>query len=351
MNKEIVINEQTIEIYKNLVTYYNSCNSAKCIIEDNKIDNRIKRFYNFLKNDKKNNGYLLKRNKLLFYKNKDTEILPKINLYAVLKSEDRESVIEKIWDNITLLYLSIEESLESKDDEVLGGLTKSMEGGSLGKIFENLEDNMKDMDVSKMFEKLKGQSTPEGTAKANNLLTEMLNKLTNNMSDITKSGDPTKSLMSNLEGIAKDYSKKFESGEMDFGSFLSAIPGILQNPEELTKNIDVSKLEGLDLPDISKMMDGSKLNMNAMAEMAGMGGAEGGLNGILQQGLSGKLGESLNAMTGGKLEEMMASVIENQGADMLEKMAKEAEEKQNQKPLTEDQIKELEDYLKNDKLD
>jgi hypothetical protein len=200
---------------------------------------------------------------------------------------------------------------------------------------------MKDMDVSSMFEKLKGQSTPESKAKANNLLTEMLNKLTNNMGDITKSGDPSKALMSNLEGIARDYSKMFESGEMDFGSFISAIPDILQNPEELTKNIDTSKLEGLDLPDISKMMDPSKLNLN-MDE---------GLTGMLQQGLGGKLGESLNSMMGGKLDEMMASVIESQGASMLEKMAKEAEEKQNQKPLTEDQIKELEDYLKNQKLD
>ena len=216
-----------------------------------------------------------------------------------------------------------------------------MEGGSLGKVFENLQDQMKDMDVSAMFEKLKGQSTPESKAKANNLLTEMLNKLTNNMGDISKSSDPTKSLMSNLEGIARDYSKMFESGEMDFGSFISAIPDILQNPEELTKNIDTSKLEGLDLPDLSKMIDPSKLNLNM----------DGGLSGMLQQGLGGKLGESLNTMMGGKLDEMMASVIESQGASMLEKMAKEAEEKQNQKPLTEDQIKELEDYLQNQKLD
>jgi hypothetical protein len=336
---EILINEQTIEIYKNLVFYYNTCNSSKCSIDGIKMEDKIRRFYNFVKNDKKNNGYLLKRNKLLFYKNRDTEILPKINLYAALKAEERDAVVEKIWDNITLLYLSIEETVENKDAELFGGLTKSMEGGSLGKVFENLQDQMKDMDVSAMFEKLKGQSTPESKAKANNLLTEMLNKLTNNMGDITKSGDPTKSLMNNLEGIARDYSKMFESGEMDFGSFISAIPDILQNPEELTKNIDTSKLEGLDLPDLSKMMDTSKLDM------------EGGLGGMLQQGLSGKLGESLNSMMGGKLDEMMASVIESQGASMLEKMAKEAEEKQNQKPLTEEQIKELEEYLKNQKLD
>jgi len=338
---EILINAQTIEIYKNLIFYYNTCISSKCSIDSSKIEDKIRRFYKFVKNDKKNNGYLLKRNKLLFYKNKDTEILPKINLYAVLKAEERDAVVEKIWDNITLLYLSIEETLENKDTELFGGLTKAMEGGSLGKVFENLQDQMKDMDVSAMFEKLKGQSTPESKAKANNLLTEMLNKLTNNMGDISKSNDPTKSLMSNLEGIAKDYSKMFESGEMDFGSFISAIPDILQNPEELTKNIDTSKLEGLDLPDISKMIDPSKLNLN-MDE---------GLSGILQQGLGGKLGESLNTMMGGKLDEMMASVIESQGASMLEKMAKEADEKQNQKPLTEDQIKELEDYLKNQKLD
>lgn len=362
----IKLSDQTIEIYKNLVSYYNTCNSVKCSIDEIKGYDKIRRFYKAVKGDKKNNGYLLKRNKLLFYKNKDTEILPKINLYAVLKAEERDVVVEKIWDNITLLYLSIEEGMENKDTELFGGLTKSMEGGSLSNIFENLQEEMKSMDVSAMFEKLKGQSTPESKLQANNLLTDMLNKLTDNMGDISRDADPSKALMNNLEGIAKDYSKMFESGQLDFGSFLSAIPDILQNPEELTKNIDTSKLEGLNLPDISKLIDPSKLSgesgaLNGLAEqmgglsglMSGQGGAEGamGAMGGLSGLMNGKLGESLNNMMGGKLNDIMASVIENQGASMLEKMAKEAEEKQNQKPLTDEQIKELEDYLKNQKLD
>jgi len=81
-------------------------------------------------------------------------------------------------------------------------------------------------------------------------------------------------------------------------------------------------------------------------------GALGGLGGLgaLSSGASG-ITESLNKMTGGNLDNILASVIENTGSSMLEKMAEEAEKNKNKKPLTEEQIKELEEFLENQKLD
>jgi len=434
---EITINAQTTDIFNNLIKYYNGCNVIKCNADtdSNKINERIRRFYKAIKNDSKLKGYLLSRNKLIFYKNKDTEILQKINLYAYLKGEEREEVVEKIWDNITLLYLSIEETLEVKDENLFGNLTKSMEGGSLGKLFDNLHDEIENMDVNGMFEKLKANSTPESKTKASNLLTEMISKLTDNMGTINKSENPGEALMSNLQNLAQDYSKMFESGEFDFGSFLSAVPDLLNNPGEITKNIDMSKLEGMELPDISKMFDMSKLNEMAaeagktsgeadaagaqnnsknisektvglahlanlasqkgfggakgleslgalsglmsgkgMEGLAGLMGGKGGMEGLaglmegkggaggmeglagLAGGLSslggaGGIGESLNKMMGGKLDEIMASVIEKQGVSMLEKLNKDEEDKKNIKPLNEDQLNELENYLKDKTLD
>ena len=382
---EMTINDQTLEIFKNLLNYYNGSNEIKCTIEENKIQERIRRFYNVVKNDSKLNGYLLKRNKLLFYKNKDTEILPKINLYAYLKSEERETVVEKIWDNLTLIYLSIEESLETKDKEVFENLTKTLEAGSLGKLMENMGDEIKNMDVNGLFEKLKSTSTPETKKQASNLISDMLSKLTDNMGDISKSQNPSEALLTNLQNLAQDYSKMFESGKLDFGSFLSAVPDILNNPEELTKNIDMSKLEGLDLPDLNGMLNSSNINMDKaglgdlmkglngmdkeglsglMSGLGGMGGlsgqggqdeSAGGVSDLMSGGLgglmSGKLGESLNKMMGGKLDDMVATLIEKQGVNMLDTMVKAEEEKKNQKPLTDKQIDELEEFLKNQKLD
>lgn len=437
-SSEIVINVQTTDIYNNLIKYYNGCNVIKCNHNEDKINERIRRFYKAIKNDSKLKGYLLKRNKLIFYKNKDTEILQKINLYAYLKGEEREEVVEKIWDNITLLYLSIEETLEVKDENLFGNLTKSMEGGSLGKLFDNLHDEIENMDVTGMFEKLKANSTPESKSKASNLLTEMISKLTDNMGTINKSENPGEALMSNLQNLAQDYSKMFESGEFDFASFLSAVPDLLNNPEEITKNIDMSKLEGMELPDLNKMFDMSKLNEMAaeagkaenvdgvpennstnisektaglanlanLASQKGLGGAKGlealtglmggmgggGMEGLagLMSGMGGKggmeglaglmsgkgggkgggmeglaglagglsnlggaggIGESLNKMMGGKLDEIMASVIEKQGVSMLEKLNKDEEDKKNIKALNEDQLNELENYLKDKTLD
>jgi len=438
-SSEITINQQTMDIFNNLIKYYNGCNVIKCNPDSdlNRTNERIRRFYKAIKNDSKLKGYLLKRNKLIFYKNKDTEILQKINLYAYLKGEEREEVVEKIWDNITLLYLSIEETLEVKDENLFGNLTKSMEGGSLGKLFDNLHDEIESMDVTGMFEKLKANSTPESKTKASNLLTEMISKLTDNMGTINKSDNPGEALMSNLQNLAQDYSKMFESGEFDFASFLSAVPELLNNPEEITKNIDMSKLEGMELPDLNNMFDMSKLNEMAaeagkagnvdgvpennstnisektaglanLANLAsqkglggakglealtgliggmggGMGGGKGGMEGLaglmsgkggmeglaglmgsgkggmeglagLAGGLSnlggaGGIGESLNKMMGGKLDEIMASVIEKQGVSMLEKINKDEEDKKNIKPLNEDQINELENYLKDKTLD
>jgi hypothetical protein len=376
---EMTINDQTLEIFKNLLNYYNGSNEIKCTIEENKIQERIRRFYNVVKNDSKLNGYLLKRNKLLFYKNKDTEILPKINLYAYLKSEERETVVEKIWDNLTLIYLSIEESLETKDKEVFENLTKTLEAGSLGKLMDNMGDEIKNMDVNGLFEKLKSTSTPETKKQASNLISDMLSKLTDNMGDISKSQNPSEALLANLQNLAQDYSKMFESGKLDFGSFLSAVPDILNNPEELTKNIDMSKLEGLDLPDLNGMLNSSNINMDKaglgdlmkglngmdkeglsglMSSMGGMSGQDGestGVNDLMSGGLgglmSGKLGESLNKMMGGKLDDMVATLIEKQGVTMLDSMVKAEEDKKNQKPLTDKQIDELEEFLKNQKLD
>jgi hypothetical protein len=207
---DLNITEQTSDIFENLLKYYNGCNDIKCKVEESQINNRIKNFYKAIKGDEKLKNYLLKRNKLLFYKNKNTEILPKINLYAYLKGEDRDEVVEKMWDNLTLIYLSIEESLETKDQELVGNLSKSLEGGSLGKLMDNLQDEIKDMNINGMFEKLKANSTPEAKTKATNLLTEMISKLTNNMGDISKSANPGDSLMNNLKDLAQDYSKMFE---------------------------------------------------------------------------------------------------------------------------------------------
>ena len=354
---DIQISNQTSDIFANLLKYYNGCNDIKCKVEDSQINNRIKNFYKAVKGDEKLKNYLLKRNKLLFYKNKNTEILPKINLYAYLKGEDRDEVVEKMWDNLTLIYLSIEESLETKDQELVGNLSKSLEGGSLGKLMDNLQDEIKDMNINGMFEKLKENSTPEAKTKATNLLTEMISKLTNNMGDISKSANPGDSLMNNLKDLAQDYSKMFESGQLDFGSFLSAVPDILNNPEEITKNIDISKLEGLELPDISNILGGANVNADGSGAGGGLAGLAGlsGLGGLggLGDGLGGLGGlkDSLNKMMGGKLDEMMATMIEKQGVSMLEKLVADEEQKKNVKPLDDAQLKELEDYLKDKKLD
>lgn len=359
-SEELKISDQTTEIYHNLLDYYNGCSNDKCTIDKSKISERIRRFYKAIKSEEKIKNYLLKRNKLLFYNNKNTEILPKINLYAYFKSEEREKVIEKIWDNITLIYLSIEESLEKKDDITLENLTKSLGGGSLGKLFENLDGDLKNMDVNSMFEKLKENCTPESKKTATNLITDMISKLTDNMAEISKASNPSESLMNNLQGLAKDYSKMFESGEIDFSSFLSAVPEILSNPEEITKKIDISKLEGLNLPDINNFLDTSNIKMDKdnLGGLSGLSGLEGlaglaGMGGLsgLSEGLGGKLGESLNKMMGGKFDEMMASVIEKTGADYLEKMVEEEKKKKEVKPLNDEQLKDLEEYLKDKTLD
>ena len=483
---EFEINNQTIEIFNNLMNYYNSTNSIKCSIEDEKKSERIRRYYKSISTDEKQKNYLLKRNKLLFYKNKDTEILPKINLYAALKSEEQDDIIEKLWDNLILLYLSCEENSKNKDDTMFENLNKAMEDGSLGKMFENLNEEVKKMDISQMFEKLKFNTNPEAKAKTTNMLSDMISKLTDNMVEISKSENPQDALMSNLHNMAADYSKLFESGEVDFMSFLSAVPEILSNPKELTKNIDLTKLEGIKLPDLNSiinstqnvgedalkgstdgkkaaeafskmfggganpmgdilkgmmsggkdgtnpmadimkgMMSGGKDGANPMADimknmmsgsgangganpmmdmmknmisgassggdganpmadimknmmsgasangganpmmdmvknmMTGGGGGGGGGGGLGALGALGALGglggeggitNSLNKMTGGALDNVLASVIENQGSSMLEKMAADAEESKNKKPLTPDQIKELEEYLANQKI-
>jgi len=504
------ISDQTIEIFNNLLTYYNTKigrGETKCIIEDNKKAERVKRFYKSISSDEKLKNYLLKRNKLLFYNNKDTAILPKINLYAVLKSEEKDEVVEKMWDNLILIFLSCEENSKNKDTAAFENFTKAMEGGSLGKLFENLDEEVKKMDVSQMFEKLKFTSTPESKQKTTNMLAEMISKLTDNMVEISKAEKPNEALMTNLHSMAQDYSKLFESGEVDFMSFLSSVPEILSNPKELTKNIDLSKLEGIKLPDFNdimnstqnvgedilkegggegtkageafnkmmggkdgknpmadilkgmmaggkdgknpmadimkgmmaggdgknpmadimkgmmaggkdgenpmadimknmmsggadgknpmadimkgmmsgkdagganpmadimkNMMSGGKDGANPMADIlkgmmsGGGGGGEGGGGGGLGSALGalgglgglgalagkGGITESLNKMTGGGLDNILASVIENQGSAMLEKMAEDAEKNKNKQPLTEAQIKELEEYLENQKLD
>jgi len=531
--KNSEVNDQTIDIFNNLLNYYNSTigkGSAKCQIEESKKVDRIKRYYKSIAGDEKLKNYLLKRNKLLFYKNKDTEILPKINLYAVLKTDDEDNVIEKLWDNLILIYLSCEENSKNKDESMFENLNKAMESGSLGKLFENLDEEVKKMDVSQMFEKLKISTNPEAKAKTTHMLSDMITKLTDNMVEISKSENPNEALMTNLHTMASDYSKLFESGEFDFMSFLSTIPEILSNPKELTKNIDLSKLQGLKLPDLNNiinstqnvgedhlkgtidgltgklgkdlgnafnkimaesgkngeknpladlmkgmmsggadgknpmadimkgmmsggtegggknpmadimkgMMSGGADGKNPMADiMKGMmsGGAEGGgknpmadiikgmmsgagaggegggknpmadimkgmmsgagggdagganpladlMKGMMSGGggggegggggggLGGALGalgglgglgalaggaggitDSINKMTGGGLDNILASVIENQGSAMLEKMAEDADKNKNKQPLTEAQIKELEEYVANQKLD
>ena len=52
-NTDLKISQQTIEIYNNLVDYYNGCNNIKCVTEKLKIPERITRFYKAIKKDEK----------------------------------------------------------------------------------------------------------------------------------------------------------------------------------------------------------------------------------------------------------------------------------------------------------
>jgi hypothetical protein len=143
---------------------------------------------------------------------------------------------------------------------------------------------------------------------------------------------------------------------------------------KITKNIDVSKFEGIDLPDFNSMLNKSNINLDksgldgirglegmggleglsGLAGLGGMGGLEGlsglagGLGGL---GGLGGIGESLNKMMGGKLDEMMASMIEKTGVNYLEKMVEEENKKKEVKPLNAEQLDELEKFLKDQKLD
>ena len=106
--------ELAIKRYTEFIDTFNKLKLIDYEIDIKSFDptEKLQSFYNKVVNDDKLFKYLLNRDKLLFHKNYKLSFLPKINLYNLIDSNIDDTFISFIWETIQMIILIIADGQE-----------------------------------------------------------------------------------------------------------------------------------------------------------------------------------------------------------------------------------------------
>jgi hypothetical protein len=136
-NTLITLNSKLPELAKKrYVEFVESFNKFKLIdtevdIKSFNYEEKLWTFYEKVSKEEKLFKYLLARDKLLFHKNYKLSFLHKINLYNLIESKIDDGLISFVWETIQMIYLIIADSQDVKNQAQVDALLDKLDG--LGK--------------------------------------------------------------------------------------------------------------------------------------------------------------------------------------------------------------------------
>lgn len=252
------------------------------------------------------------------------------------KYEGDEGKTDMIWQFLHIIYMLLENAYHDSNNEILAALINKIElhdnlHSASNESKAELPDNVTPPDLEKltslmsdlnMIMKSQGldlpnMMQPSDVSLNKNILKDIIKDVKEN---ITKNGDDLDNLIESTKEIGKKYEEKITSGELTLNELVSSMMGIMTDPNELKEtfnDIDPSKL-----PDPEKII-------NKMMSQLGK--------------------DTLPANETAEMSSLMNSLINGQKADfnpmkLLERVVADMKNVQAEEPLTDEQLKEMEEF-------
>lgn len=229
---------------------------------------------------------------------------------------------DKVWEYLHIMYLLLENSYEEPNNEILVALVnkldKKTEDFSFDNCMKEVQKVMSDgFDMSKLLENIGGLEQFNNINQSTNLLRDIVE---DTKEILNKDGDVVENLMDSVKNLTSKYYNKVQSGEITKDDVLSNLMGLMNNPGELKKMV-----EGID---VSKLPDPQKVMNKMMSEMGNLGLPVGDI------------------MKGLPINDMMKGLMNGDSSDFdpSKLIGKLMGDISNEEPLTEDQLKEMEEF-------
>lgn len=231
-------------------------------------------------------------------------------------------VDDKVWEYLHIMYLLLENGMEEPNNEILVALVNKLDKKTDDFSFDNcMKEVQKVMgngfDMTKLLENIGGMDEFNNV----NQNTDLLRDIVEDTKEIlNKEGDVVDNLVDSIKNLTGKYYNKVQSGEITQNDVIGNLMGLMNNPGEIKKMV-----EGID---ITKLPDPEKLMNKMMADM-------------------GNLGLPLDQMMKGlPIADMMKGIMDgnDSGFDPSKLLGKLMGESVSEEPLTEEQLKEMEEY-------
>ncbi len=136
--KNLVIPELALKRYTDFIESFNNFKLVDHKVDATSInpEEKLRVFYETISKEPKLFKYLLNKDKILFHKNYKLVFLPKINFYNIIDSNIDEQLIAFIWETVQMIYLIIADNQENKNQAQVDALLDKLDtsGKKKGKI-------------------------------------------------------------------------------------------------------------------------------------------------------------------------------------------------------------------------
>jgi hypothetical protein len=306
-------------------------------MEDDYLKNIADTFCDNIDLNKKYYNYLVDRRNKLFYKKSTVVIIKNISMKKVLERAEKKTS-NKIWENLQLMYAVYRTGDKTKKD-VIKKLIESVEINSLN--VENKSSNKKSTPANNndlIDDNSDDNNQKDNTKTAENMMSDITQSLRESFSNQKESGkkiNPIENIIKISQTIGEKYKNKIENGELTLNDMM----GSLQN---IMKDIDVADDDKLNKLNENDFKSDPLIN-NLMSS---------GVDNMIKEMKNGNLDSVRRIMKDMNPEKILSSMPGLSGlsgslGSMLGK--KDGENKNDPKkfddvPLTDNQLKELEDF-------
>lgn len=205
-------------------------------VSDEDLKLLIDKFCTNIETDKKLKKFFLNRNERLFSERNNIKIVPSINLKTFLVNCERKNYI---WECIQLLYAIYRSGNESKKDFI-------------SKIVNKIEECNYSGNISKEITNTDASSpTKNNTGKLDNMIMDIADTLRNNLVSDSKSNtkvNPIENMVKTSQMISQKYGKDLKNGNVSMNDMFDSLGRVMGEIDKKTaddeelKKVDVSEM-------------------------------------------------------------------------------------------------------------
>ena len=339
---DIVINHGRLENVEKIINFRDG-------IDNDDLNLISSKFIKQLEKSKKVKKLFLIRNERVFSNKNSVKLIPSVNLKTVLASL-KDNIKTDAWNCIQLLYAIYRSGDENQAvyiNELIGKIEESQKiDNSENKIVPESENQIvpeSENQIVPVSENSEKQQKPTSKQnKVDNILMDIANTIKKNLVNISEgktTGNPLQNLMKDAQKMTQKYSQDVQSGEISPMDLLGSVGKIAK---QMDKDIDVNN--DINTDNFKDMIPNLVDSVNNMAESIeseeGKSPNNFNMDGIKK--IMPEFQKILQASKDGKIGEGNIDIM-----GMIDKMGEMFSGKKKDEKLTEEQIKEMQEFYQN----